>query len=89
MTYQACHLHPIVRGIVARIVNKALADQLVTDDLKRQRLQLVENKVKYIVIHRPDGDLFRWSPEDGQMRQYLETYPVLYSGDDAIVLRVY
>lgn len=89
MMYQACHLHPIVGGNVARIVNKTLADRLVTDDLEQQRRQLVENNVKYIVIHWPSGGLFRWSPEDGQTAQYMKTYPVLYEGDEATVLRVY
>lgn len=89
MMYQACHLHPIVNGTISRIVNKTLADQLVTDDLEEQRQQLVENNVKYIVIHPPNGGLFEWSPEDGQITQYLKTYPVVYSGDDATVLKVY
>jgi hypothetical protein len=89
MMYQACHLHPIVGGNVARIVNKTLADRLVTDDLEQQRRQLVENNVKYIVIHWPSGGLFRWSPEDGQAAQYMKTYPVLYEDDEATDLRVY
>ena len=89
MTYQACHLHPIVDGTISRMVNITLADRLVTDDLEQQRWQLVANNVKYIVIHRPDGDLFRWSPEDGEMTQYMKAYPVFYSGEDATILRVY
>ena len=89
MMYQTCHLHPIVNGIVSRILNKTLEDQLITDDLDQQRRQLTDNKVKYIVIHRPHSDLFQWSPNDGQIVQYLKMYPVVYSAEDAIVLRVY
>jgi hypothetical protein len=89
MAYQACHLHPIVAGNVARPVDKTLLDRLQTEDLDQQRRQLAENKVKYIVIHRPDGNLFRWSSEDGPASQYERTYPVLYSDEDAVVLGVY
>jgi len=49
---------------------------------------LVENKLKYIVIHWPAAGLFPWSPEDGQTTQYMKAYPVLYPGDDATVLGV-
>jgi hypothetical protein len=89
MMYQACHLHPIVDGYVAREVYKTLGDRLETKDLDQQRRQLTENNVKYIVIHRPDGKLFRWRSEDGQVAQYERTYPVLYSDKEAVVLGVY
>jgi hypothetical protein len=89
MMYQACHLHPIVDGNVSRPIDKTLYDRLVTGDLDQQRRQLAANNVKYIVIHRPDGKLFQWRAEDGQAAQYAKMYPVLYSGEDAIVVRVY
>jgi hypothetical protein len=89
MMYQTCHLHPIVDGNIARIVNKTLDDRLVTNDLELQRRQLTDNKVKYIVIHRPEANLFQWSPKDGLIVQYVRTYPAVYSGEDAMVLRVY
>lgn len=89
MMYQTCHLHPIVDGNVSRAVNLTLRDRLETGDLDQQRRQLIENKVKYIVIHRPDGDMFQWRPEDGQAEQYPKTYPLLYSDKDTVVLGVY
>lgn len=89
MMFQACHSHPIVNGLTSRIVSKTLADRLVTNDLEEQRRQLVESHVKYIVIHSPKGDFFEWSPEDGQIAQYMKTYPAVYSSDDATVLKVY
>ena len=55
MMYQACHLHPIVGGNVSRAVYQTLNDHLLWRDLDEQRRQLIENHVKYIVIHRPDG----------------------------------
>jgi hypothetical protein len=89
MMYQVCHLHPIVDGEVSRQVGKTLYDRLVTNDLDQQRRQLTENNVKYIVIHKPDGKLFQWRSEDGEAAQYAQMYPVLYSGEDALVVRVY
>jgi hypothetical protein len=89
MMYQACHLHPIVDGNVARAVDITLRDRLEIRDLDQQRRQLAENKVKYVVIHRRDGDLFQWHSEDGQAAHYTKTYPVLCSDKDAVVLGVY
>lgn len=89
MMYQTYHLHPIVDGIVSRAVSPTLRDRLETGDLDQQRRQLTENKVKYIVIHRPEGEFFQWRPEDGQEAQYARTYPVLYADKDAVVLGVY
>jgi hypothetical protein len=89
MMYQACHLHPIVDGNVSRPVNKTLNDRLLWRDLDEQRRQLTENHVKYIVIHRPDGKLFPSPLRDWQSALYARTYPVLYSGNDAVVFGVY
>ena len=89
MMNQVCHLHPIVDGTISHILNKSLEDQLETYDLDKQRQQLAEDKVKYIIIHRPTDGLFQWSAEDGQVDQYEKKYPVLYRGYDAIVLGVY
>ena len=89
MMYQACHLHPIVDGNVARAVDITLRDRLEIGDLDQQRRQLIENKVKYMVIHEPDGELFQWHSEDGQAAQYSKTYPVLCADKDAVVLGVY
>jgi hypothetical protein len=90
MMYQACHLHPIVGGNVSRAVYKTLNDQLLWRDLNEQRRQLTENHVKYIVIHRSDGKLILSKLGDWLASQeYPRTYPVLYSGNDAVVFGVY
>lgn len=90
MAYQACHLHPIVGGNVARPVYQTLNDHLLWRDLNEQRRQLIENHVKYIVIHRPDGKLILSNLGEWLASQeYPRTYPVLYSGNDAVVFGVY
>jgi hypothetical protein len=91
MMYQACHLHPIVGGSVARPVNKTLNDRLIWRDLEEQRRQLTENHVKYIVIHRAEGKLIPYILLGDYLasQEYPRTYPVLYSGNDAVVFGVY
>ncbi len=91
MMYQACHLHPIVGGNVARPVNKTLNDRLIWRDLEEQRRQLTENHVKYIVIHRAEGKLIPYILLGDYLasQEYPRTYPVLYSGNDAVVFGVY
>lgn len=90
MMYQACHHHPIVGGNVSRAVYQTLNDRLLWRDLNEQRRQLTENHVKYIVIHHPDGEVIlsnlgNWLAS----QEYPRTYPVLYSGNDAVVFGVY
>lgn len=91
MMYQACHLHPIVGGNVARPVNKTLNDRLLWRDLEEQRRQLTENHVKYIVIHRAEGKLIPYILVGDLLasQEYPRTYPILYSGNDAVVFGVY
>jgi hypothetical protein len=86
MLQQTCHGRPIVQGQISRHVSVTLQDRLETQDLQAQRRQLAAAKIKYIVI----SPFFRWSPkEDGQQDDYSRTYPIVYSGPDLTILRVY
>ena len=86
MLQQACHGRPIVQGQISRHVAVTLQDRLETQNLDAQRHQLAAAKIKYIVI----SPLFQWSPkEDGQQDDYSRTYPIVYSGPDLTILRVY
>ena len=88
MAYQICHGHPIAGGVVSRELGKTLRDRLINNDMQAQRNELAESGVKYLVIHRPDGHLFNWPAGLGAVEDYVSTYTVLYSGPDAILLRV-
>ena len=76
MMYQACHLHPIVNGshfsYRERNADRSTGDRY---NLEQQRRQLVENNVKYIVIHPPNGGLFDWSPGDEPDHPIYENIP--------------
>src|SRR5262249_32618832 len=89
MLQQICHGRPIVQGETSRDVVVTLRDRLETQNLQAQRRQLAAAKIKYIVIASRMGWLFQWRPEDGQQADYFRMYPIVYSGPDLTVLRVY
>ena len=91
MQQAACHNRPILHGATSRNVVKSLRDHLETSDFEAQRRQLVDAKVKYIVLHsrREAIDMrFAWPPQDGARSQYLLAYTVVYDSADLTVLRV-
>ena len=57
MMQSVCHGKPIVQGETARHMVDTLADRLVTRDLAAQQRQLTAAHVKYIVLHRQQGEL--------------------------------
>jgi hypothetical protein len=89
MMMSACHGKPIVQGETARHMADTLADRLVTNDLAAQQRQLTAAHVKYIVLHRPNGELHRWNKADGVQADYARVYPVVHDDKDMTVLRVY
>jgi hypothetical protein len=89
MMLSACHGKPIVVGETARRMGVSLADRLVTNDLAAQQRQLAAAHVKYIVLHRPQGDLFHWNKADGAWADYAQTYRAVRDSGDMTVLRVY
>jgi hypothetical protein len=84
MMYQASHRIPIVNGATTRKVGKSLIDSLVMDDLHAQQKQLVDDKVKYLVIHK---DLLAGRPFD--LTPYRNHYALYYEDDRSVVFRVY
>jgi hypothetical protein len=89
MMQSVCHGKPIVQGEVARQVNLTLGNQLETRDLAAQRRQLEAARVKYIVLHRPQGAMFHWPAQDGDPAAYPRFYRPLHDSGDMAVLRVY
>jgi len=89
MMLAACHGHPIAAGETARKMGLTLLDDLQTRDLAAQQRQLAAAKVKYVVLHQPKGEMFRWNKADGVRDGYIHTYRKV--GEDQIltVLRVY
>jgi hypothetical protein len=89
MMLSACHGHAIVTGETSRHMSFSLADRLESRDLAQQKRQLTAAHVKYIVLHRQQGELFRWSTRDGAWAEYMRNYQPAYSGGGLIILRVY
>ena len=90
MAQQTCHGRPIAQGTLARQLAPTLADHLNIGDLAEQRRQLAAAKIKYILLHRPQGSLFSWLPQyDGKPETYRQFYPVVADGVDMTILRVY
>jgi hypothetical protein len=89
MLQQVCHGRPICDGNVSRNLVRTLRDRLEVTDLQRQRQQLQESRVKYIVMNREVGDLFPWRVDDELRNRYLAVYPIVYDGSDFTIVRVY
>jgi hypothetical protein len=90
MAQQACHGRPIAQGTLARQLAPTLADHLSIGSLAEQRRELMAAKIKYILLHRPQGSLFSWLPQyDGKPETYRRFYPVVAEDPDMTILRVY
>ncbi len=86
MMYQTYHNIPMVGGYISRKLNKTLIDYLDYDNIDKQREQLIENRVKYVVIHK----LF-FDPENitDIIKPYLSNYSNIYEDRTNILLKVY
>lgn len=89
MMASVCHGKPIVQGETARHMTDTLADRLVTGDLAAQQRQLTAAHVKYVVLHRQQGELHRWNKADGAQADYARQYRAVQGDKNMMVLRVY
>jgi len=84
MMYQTFQGSPMVNGIVAREMSYTLVDYLNFEDLKKQKKQLSDNKVKYIVFHK-------WLFEEAsgeEIGRYKKNYVMLYEDESNAVFKV-
>jgi hypothetical protein len=89
MLEQLCHRRPIVDGVISREMGTSLLNRLSVADLSRQRRQLVQAHVKYLLLHKQKNGLYRWNKELPPIAQFRKFYSVVYDGPDMIVLRTY
>lgn len=89
MLDQVCHRRPIVGGITTREMGTSLIYRLSLADLGKQREQLVQSHVKYILLHLSHDGLYNWNKELAPVAQFLMTYRTVYAGSDLVVLKVY
>jgi hypothetical protein len=89
MAAQSCHGRPIAEGNVARQLYPTLEDRLEIGDLAKQKRELRDARIKYIVIHKPKGRLFGWPGKGAGEASYEASYAPVYDGADVTILRVY
>jgi hypothetical protein len=89
MMLSACHGRAIVQGETSRQMRATLKDRLETADLAAQKRQLAAARVKYIVLHKPKGEMFQWNRADGAWRDYPHVYRSRDDAPDMTVLQVY
>jgi hypothetical protein len=84
MFNQVFHGIPILHGQVARKIGKSLVDRLEIQDMDRLKQELIQNRVKYIVVHKmflPDTSV--------NLDDYRKTYQSVFEDNQAVVFRVY
>jgi hypothetical protein len=89
MMLSACHGHPIVAGETARKMAPTLSDDLEIRDLAAQQRQLTAARVKYLVLHRPEGEIFHWAKADGDRAAYEKRYRHVNRDGSLTILQVY
>lgn len=94
MLYATLHGRPIVQGALPRQVGQSLKDRLEYGDLARQKRQLEEGRVKYVVIHKRFVERYEKrrtysEPNVSDIGAYLSTYTKIYEDEEQLLLRVY
>lgn len=74
MAYQTRHGLPIVQGELPRKFEPTLADRMRWDDLEVARSELVENRVRYLVIHKDLLSRKDSIPVDAMRARYAAVY---------------
>ena len=99
MMIQTLHGIPCVQGYLGRRVEKTLGDRLPYDPkrLNEQKTMLIENKVKYIIIHKKK---MTYDPSNAADQKYAfvlqqvagiyaRTYERIFEDDNCSVFKVY
>jgi hypothetical protein len=82
MLDQTFHGVPIVQGQTSRKIGKSFSDRLEIHDLERLKQELIQNKVKYIVIHK------RFLPDPLiDLDEFRETFQLVFEDTHAVVFR--
>jgi len=89
MMYQTYHEIPIVQGYLSRKIGKTLIDHLGYKDLQKQKAQLIESHIKYIVIHKFRLVVIGFDQIQLKINDYEDQYKKIYEDADSIVLQVY
>jgi len=86
---QTCHGRPIVQFNLARILRPSLVTRLERYDMTRQKQQLLQAHVKYIVVVPKGLGTILHDPVDARSAPYFSTYRVLVRRSRFAILKVY
>ncbi|HEX3430249.1 MAG TPA: hypothetical protein VHT03_05125 [Rhizomicrobium sp.] len=89
MLEQISHRRPMVDGMTAREQSVSLLNRLSFHDLGKQRNQLVQAHVKYILIHHRSTGYYKWNAILAPLPEFLRTYTPVYTDTRLTILRVY
>jgi hypothetical protein len=84
MMYQICHHQPIVHASISRKLTTTLIDRLEFHDLQRQQQQLLDQGVRYIVVHLE----FLSGEHALNLSPYRQFYRSIYVDQSTIVFAV-
>lgn len=86
MMYQTYHGFPIVQGAVSKKIGRSLVNRLESEDLLKQKKQLIADKVKYIIIHKNSW----WhSRIEEIVKRYTRCYKQIYEDKENALFQVY
>lgn len=84
MLHQTYHEIPIANGYISRKINSTLIDKIELDNISKQKKQLTDNNIKYIVIHKN----FPTSAELN-IEEYKKHYQFICDDSENMVLRIF
>lgn len=89
MAEQICHGRPMAGGNTTREMARTLIYRLAVGDPVRLRAQLAAAHIKYVVLHRRQGDRFAWSADLAPSARFRAAFRVVADGPNLTLLRVY
>ena len=84
MMYQTFHHLPIAEGSISRKIGTSLIDRVDLEDLAHQKQELLQARIRFIVIHKKFLPRPTLDPAE-----YRASYPVFYDDSQTTVFEVY
>ena len=86
---QTCHGRPIVQFSLSRVLRPSLSAHLEQHDMALQRQQLLQARVKYIIVIPQQRGTILHDPVDARSSPYFATYRVVARQPTFAILEVY
>lgn len=86
---QTCHRRPIVQFNISRVLKESLVARLERHDMAQQKQQLLQARVKYIILIPQRTGSILLDPVDARSAPYFATYQILARQPKFAILKVY